>query len=294
MSNSVNDRMSSKDLFAFLGRLAKKYINNMRIDYDGILESFNHLEQQIGKIPSFSLADKIPETYRENLYEYHLLRLKNFLTDMSKIISRRQIGKQQIARERALEKKFENELKGLTNEDEIAERVLKLFPDIYSDMAVSVRESAVQMTDEELLSYYVRHWEILFTLFIEPIWINLKEKALLPQKRKELSGREAKVMQVRDFLDRHTALEKLRFFFMNMDTKLRNGIVHLHYYIDPDTRAIVYFYREGQNYKEKRMEMSKFDDICSSYSAINLIIFIIIGNRLELSNELKREKGKLQ
>lgn len=280
--------MSSKDLFALTGKLSK-YFNAMGIDYDGILEGFTKLEQQIGIIPSFSLANKIPEVHQEKMYEYHLSRVGSFLTDMMKLMSRKQIHKQQITREKELEKKFENELKDLADEGEILKRVVKFLPNIFGEMVVSTTENSIQMTDEELLSYYVRHWEMLFNIFIEPIWNNLKRKNLLPQRRNGLMGREARVMQVRDYLGKDKAFDKLRFLFMNMNTKLRNGIVHLHYYIEPENSDIVYFYRDGQEYDEKRIDMNQLEDICLSYSAINLMIYIIIGNRLELSDEIKRE-----
>ncbi|MHA1450450.1 MAG: hypothetical protein ACTSP4_13640 [Candidatus Hodarchaeales archaeon] len=220
-----------------------KHANTMKIDYEGILRSYSSLESTIGEIPVISIADRILEMHKQKIY---LDLMKNYQSTLKQLFG--------VGARRADNQPWFIPLKKEITTGKEGERKESLISDTkafnISKALGKVSKLFLPASNQDLLNCYLREYEIVNKMFVEPVWMKLREYKQFKPPLVKGSREKRRITNIRQFLEESEELRNLSFLLLQMNTDLRNAVVHLSYYIDSEKKAIIYFYEEEDEMKE--------------------------------------------
>lgn len=204
-SDSIDD---PKKLCQYINQKISPYIDTLK--KKDLLEAYEKLDTIVENMPIFAFGENLSEEVRKNRMMYFAKETMEFLVPLFQI------------RFRLLA--FSN-IK-ITEEEK---EQLKLF----------------KISNINLLNAYVKEWETQFALLVKPVYENLLEKQLVPEKPKN-KGNSFYIKSLKDYFERDVKLKLLSPIMDFLDADLRNSIVHLDYYIDEEEDCLYYYDRRNR------------------------------------------------
>lgn len=240
------DNLTSQEKFVLAGKFYKKY-NKGGLKYDFFIEQVDLLEKEIGDLPTISIIENLSEEMKEKYYEYLLgeflhMNIKSLTQIFGAIVG------------------------GFFSE-EIKTKDTSIFEDVFS-----------LLTYEELVSVYVKEWEINYNILVKPIFERLDKLGYIPKKKKKY--RHWQIKQVCKFLKSKESLKSFTFFFEPMDTKVRNAFVHLDYFFDHERKMIVIINRKKKCNNCTDIPINEIVMKSMRFKVNRLFLFVFIAKKL--------------
>lgn len=240
------DNLTSQEKFALAGKFYKKN-NRGGLKYDFFNEQIESLEKEIGDLPTISIIENLSEKMKEKYYEYLLgeflhMNVKSLTQIFGAIVG----------------DFFNNDVKT---------KDTSIFEDIFS-----------LLTYEELVSVYIKEWEINYNILVKPIFERLDELGHIPKKKKKY--RHWEIEQVCKFLKSKQEMKSFTFIFEPMDTKVRNAFVHLDYFFDHERQMIVIINRKKKCNNYTEIPINEIVMKSMRFKVNRLFLFVFIAKRL--------------
>ena len=269
----MKDEEDIKMWIALISQFVKS-INHMRINYDAIIEGFASLERKIGPIPIFSLADKLPQPHKTLRYKYMYKEFLNSFFQSFGVLPR------------MLDEDFWNqpvETKNEQSEQDTHKGEQEFLWPILGKVFTRLAQFFFRGSDEDLLNRYCREWETQYNVFVDPIWRNLRNKRQIPLhilQDRRWKGRGFQTQYIKDYLEQDADTKILGSFLLFMNTDLRNAIVHLNYYIDKASQAVVYFDLRQKLVNPEKISLQELANQLLLLIVARLVLFVTMGQRL--------------
>jgi len=199
-SDSIDD---PKKLCQYINQKINPYIDSLK--NKDLLEAYEKLDNIAENIPIFALGENLSDEVKKNRLLYFAIETMQFIGPLFQI------------RFRFLD--FSNI--EITEEEK---ELLKFF----------------KISNINLLNAYVKEWETQFALLVKPVYENLLEKQLVPEKPKN-KGNSFYIKSLKDYFEKDVKLKLLSPIMDFLDADLRNSIVHLDYYIDEEEDRLYYY-----------------------------------------------------
>jgi len=242
--------LSPKEKFVKVGNMYMKY-NRGGLKYDAFINWFELLEKEIGELPTISIIENLSDEKQEKYYDYLLTEyLQMSINSFAQIIS--------FITSKAPKQKKE------------------------TDSESMIRDLSEILTNEQIISSYIKEWEFNYNLFVKPIYERMDELGHLPEKKEKY--RHWQIEQVSNFFKSKEPISPLTFLLDPLDTTMRNAFVHLDYFIDNENRFITII-----NRKKKRNNCTEFslDDFIKKVLRlkVNRLLFLVLISK-KLSNKI--------
>lgn len=269
----MTDKVNIQALIALISQIIKAS-NQMQIKYDAFLEGFDALEQNIGPLPIFSLAEELHEPHKSLRYKYLFKEISSSLSQLFGVLSR-MFDEQLRIKE---DQKTEEQKKELR---EVEQEPLWRF--VLEKIAIKVTKFIFRGSNEDLLNRYCREWETLYNVFVDPICTNLQNNRQIPSyilNARKWKGRGFRTQYVKKYLEQDADTKILGSLLKSMNAELRNAIVHLNYYIDETSKAVVYFNLRQKKIQPKSIPLHDLETQLFLMIIARLVLFVTMGQRL--------------
>jgi len=239
--------------FAKMGNLFKNYSKG-GLRFDKIINEFELLEKDIGRIPILAIIENQSAEFKEKYYEFYITEYLNMsVKSIPRILS---FASLHVEEETKQEEKKEKNL-------------LNLISDLFSDL----------FNYKGLVEQYIQQWEVFYNILVNPIYTNIKTKNLLPEDF-IWSGRHSEIQAVMDFLGKNDNYSSLQNLFEPMNTELRNAFVHLDYYIDSENKEVVIFNKKSKKQWSKTIPIREIEQNTLILTTFRLILLVNISYKL--------------
>lgn len=231
-------------------------INIARIDYRRFIHSFDSLEQRIGILPIFALAERLPDDHKKKRYEYLLKEYMGFAISTIGLLSRK--------------------LDSSAWQQEIPEESSKEIAEVFSSLFSFIGKIGKQVfsgKNEDFLQFYCREWEVIYNVLVAPIWDKIKTS-------KKRAGRNRQILSVKDYFLKYEDTIPLANLLSYLNTDLQNAITHLNYYIDEAKNSVIYFDVRKDAVEVNTISLEDLETYVGNLIIARMILFTIIGHRL--------------
>jgi len=247
-TNNELDDFDPKLIISFTGFLLKN-LNLTKLNYNLVLDQFDNLEKRIGKISSFYAYEKLPEQMKNQKYQY-------LLQEQSHAFFKSIIPLVRIVRH-----EIKNPIK------------------VKSDLLESVKSFWINFTNEELITRYIREWEVQYNTLVNAIYLKLKEQNLLLQDFVR-TGRQSEINAISEYMSNNDDIASLTFLFEPLDASLRNSLVHLDYFFDKTGEELIIYDKRKKHMNYQIISSRDFELSVLRLVINRMFLFIIIAKKL--------------
>jgi hypothetical protein len=172
--NDNNDEDRQLENSIFLLSLISFYLQNYgaaRINYDAYLKGIREIEEETGSLSLVWNIQRLPSPHNKRMLNYFIERI---FEDMS--LGAQDMGLHDL-RKTTNESDINN--KGVNSETSGQFNFVNTIKSFFSDLAYNQLKN-----DKRIIERYILTWENLFVNFVLPIFENIKEAGIVPQRER--------------------------------------------------------------------------------------------------------------